>query len=273
MRKGQSLGAIWANHGDELPVCERTGYLYQQKGLLTCANIEHPRIVRVKVRKKGAPRGTERVDRSGRTYDDFVALPIEEQVRVAQADSVEGFKHNFYDLLSIRLVAAPFHLYQRKAHASSDAVVDCLDALERILGSPEAFSALLDPMLADRGSEFDDFEGIERSCLVPNTRRCRLYYCDAMAANQKAQVERGHEELRRILPKGRSDFDALGDVDVAAICSHVNSYPLPSRGGRCAFDCALGIVPQELLGALGLARIAPDDVVLRPSLVPHAVKQ
>ena len=50
---------------------------------------------------------------------------------------------------------------------------------------------------------------MERSCLVEGARRDRVFYCDAMQSSQKARAERNHERLRRILPKGRSDFDAL----------------------------------------------------------------
>ena len=84
--------------------------------------------------------------------------------------------------------------------------------------------------------------------------------------------EKNHEELRRILPKGRSDFDALSAVDVAAVCSHVNSYPRPAREGRCPYDLAAPELPAGLLGNLGIVRVPTDDVTLRPALVAHAVE-
>ncbi len=76
-----------------------------------------------------------------------------------------------------------------------------------------------------RGVEFDDWEGMERSCLEEGKRRCRVFYCDAMSSNQKAQAERNHEQLRRILPKGRSGFDELGVCDVAACRRSLNENP------------------------------------------------
>ncbi|MBR1828554.1 MAG: hypothetical protein IJ781_03450 [Atopobiaceae bacterium] len=75
-----------------------------------------------------------------------------------------------------------------------------------------------------------------------------------------------------MLPKGRSDFDALTQADVAAACSHVNSYPRPAREGKCPYDLAAPELPAELLGNLGIVRVPPDDVTLRPSLVAHAVE-
>lgn len=80
-------------------------------------------------------------------------------------------------------------------------------------------------------------------------------------------------ELRRILPKGRSDFDAPAPWDVAVAASHVNSYPRPGRGGRCPLELSAGIVPASLLEELGVERVPPDEVTLRSALIPHAVER
>ena len=52
--------------------------------------------------------------------------------------------------------------------------------------------------------------------------------------NQKSQAERNHKQLRRILPKGRSDFDRLSRWDVSACCRSVNrnGFRLVSPCGR-----------------------------------------
>lgn len=94
-----------------------------------------------------------------------------------------------------------------------------------------------------------------------------------MRSNQKSQAERNHEQLRRILPKGRSDFDRLSIWDVAVCASHVNSYPLASLGGRCPLEVAKDIVPSGLLTALGVERVPADEVILKPYLMRHAVRQ
>ena len=114
---------------------------------------------------------------------------------------------------------------------------------------------------------------MERSCLEPGGRRCRVFYCDAMDSNQKSECERNHEQLRRILPKGRTDMDLLSAADVAECCSHVNSYPLARLGGLCPLDVLGALVPPSALGALGIRRVPPDEVVLRPWLMRHAVEQ
>lgn len=273
VKQGQSFEVIWKNHSDELPVCLRTGYNYQEAELFSTANIELPRKVRIRQsKKKDAPK-RDRVDRTGRTYDDFQALPLSDQVRVVQGDSVEGYEHNSQDILSLHIVSGAFQFYLLKKHVDKSAVVVWLDVMERALGSREAFEMIFGIFLVDRGVEFDDWEGMERSVLEPGKRRCRVFYCDPLQTNQKSQAERNHEQLRRILPKGRSDFDKLSVYDVAVCCSHVNSYLSTRRGNKCPFELIEQVVPKSLLEELGLERVAPDEVILKPYLMMHAVTQ
>jgi IS30 family transposase len=158
-------------------------------------------------------------------------------------------------------------VYMKKGHADAAETVARLDDLERAMGSRPAFEAAFGVMLADRGVEFDDWEGMERSCLEPGARRCRVFYCDAQDSNQKSQAERNHEQLRRILPKERTNMDAPGDADVAECCSHVNSYPRPSLGGMAPIDLALAILPSSLFEELGVRRVEPGKVVMTPRLL------
>lgn len=276
VKKGQSFEAIWATHAHELPVGVRCAYNYQDAGLFGITHVDLPRKVRMKKRVstgKSNKAKRERVDRTGRTYDDFNNLSLSDKARVVQTDSVEGFQENVQDVLSLHLVVRNFQIYVPKKHGDAQATVAWLDAMERACKSRAAFEAAFGIILADRGVEFDDWEGMERSCLELGQRRCRVFYCDAMNSNQKSQAERNHEQLRRILPKGRSDFDKLSAWDVAVCCSHVNSYPIADRSNKCAFELLGDVLVPSLLDELGLTRVAPDDVILKPYLMRHAVAQ
>ena len=273
LAKGQSPEAIWAEHAEEFPVGVRTFYNYADMGVMGLSNMDLPRKVRYKPRKRknGAPKES-RIDRTGRTYADFLELPLEEQVKVVQADTVLGFEWNAQRILSLHLVAIAFQFYLLHDGTSASTVA-AFDAMETYLGSAEAFRAIFGLVLADRGSEFDDYEGMERSVLADGEKRCRVFYCDPMRSCQKGACEKNHEELRKILPKGRSDFDALTAVDVAVACSHVNSYPRPGRGGARPYDLAEPMVPKELLDNLGIERVAADEVMMSPKLLPHAITE
>ena len=60
---------------------------------------------------------------------------------------------------------------------------------------------------------------------------------------------------------------------MAVCCSHVNSYPIERLGGKCAIEMSEGSVPRGLLGFLGVGRVPPSEVVLRPWLMARAVEQ
>lgn len=276
-KRGQSLEAIWAAHKDELPVCVRSAYKYQGLNALGLTSLDMPRKARLLPRRRAEAKAPkrERVDRTGRTYEDFNELPVKDKARVVQGDSVAGLEGNASDILSLHLVAHTFQIYLKKAPRSTPApVVAWLDVIERELGSPEAFEEIFGVLLLDRGPEFDNWAEMERSCLVQGARRCRVFYCDEMNSNQKSQAERNHEQLRRILPKGRSDFDRLSVWDVAVCCSHVNSYPLVRSSGTFRpIEAAAALVPKHLLDALGIERVAADEVTLKPHLMAHAVEQ
>ena len=68
-------------------------------------------------------------------------------------------------------------------------------------------------------------------------------------------------------------MDMLTADDVALCCSHVNYYPLESLGGRTPLDSLGGLLPDAVLDIVGCERLDPRDVVLKPSLIPHAVAQ
>ena len=274
VKQGQSFEAIWATHAYELPVCERTAYNYLHTGALSVIPLDCPRVVRLKpsLSRRGSKTERTRVDRTDRLYTDFLALPLEEQVRVVQCDSVVGYDDNKLDTLTLHILARKFQLYLQKQHANAAATIALLDRIECALGSPEAFEAIFPILLCDRGPEFDDWAGMERSALKPGKRRTRVFYCDAMESNQKSPAERNHEQLRRILPKGRSNFDALSFNDVVICGCHVNSYPLASIGGKCPFELVEGFIPQALFDEFGYKQLAPDEVILKPYLMRHAVK-
>lgn len=60
-RQGQSLEAIWETRADELPVRVRCAYNYQAAGILPCADIEPPRKVGMRPRRKAAKPARDRV--------------------------------------------------------------------------------------------------------------------------------------------------------------------------------------------------------------------
>ena len=129
------------------------------------------------------------------------------------------------------------------------------------------FKKIFGVILADRGREFNLFKQMEMSCLEKGKKRCRVYFCDPNQPNQKGSAEKNHEHIRCILPKKHSNFDLLSNFDVAELTSQVNSYPRKSLNGNTPITQIKDLVPNELLEALGIRELQPNEVCLKPSLL------
>ncbi len=94
IKKGQSLHHICSNNRDVIMHSERTIYNYVDYGLFTARNIDLPRKVVYRPRKKSADHF--KVDKScrvGRTYEDFLNFLKEHpDTPVVEMDTVEGTK-------------------------------------------------------------------------------------------------------------------------------------------------------------------------------------
>lgn len=133
IRNGLSPEAIWLGLGDGLPVGVRTFYSWMESGVVDVPAIHLPRKVRCRPRTKrraGAAGGAL----EGRGYAEFCALPLAEQARAAEMDSVVGRAGNSARILSVHFVASSFQFYLRLPDATSRSVVGDLDMLERALG-------------------------------------------------------------------------------------------------------------------------------------------
>ena len=96
--------------------------------------------------------------------------------------------------------------------------------------------------------------------------RTRLFYCDPSSPHQKPEIERNHEFIRMVLPKGKS-FDYLTKADVNMLACHINSLirkKLNDRPPITAFSFFHG---DLVLRKLGLQAVPPDEVTLIPELL------
>ena len=103
--------------------------------------------------------------------------------------------------------------------------------------------------------------------------RTKVYFCDPQQSQQKPQCEKNHVEIRKVLPKGRTNFDALTKSDMATLMSHVNSYAREVLAWATPYDLAKLMLPEDLIDGLGVERIDGNDVTLKPYLIEHAIVQ
>jgi len=261
--KGQPIAHIMQSHGDEISCSIRTLYTYIGKGYLTAKNLDMRRVVRYRKRKHNGEPVAVSERKAGRQYEDFQKL-LEQNPdqRVVEMDTVEGTKggkllHTFLWRENNLMLA---YLIENKEMRNT---VSVLDQMEADLGE-ETFRELFPVILTDNGSEFADpllFENGKNG-----EKRTSLFFCEPRMSNQKGSLEKNHEYIRYVLPKGTS-FDELTQADVRKIINHINSTARPKLRGMTPVELALQTFGASALEKLSLSIIPSDEVCLKPELL------
>lgn len=145
----------------------------------------------------------------------------------------------------------------------SQSVIDIFDRLYIELRC-DIFLSLMPLVLTDNGSEFSNPKALEYD--RQGNQRTHIFYCDPSSPGQKGSVEKNHEFIRYVLPKGTS-FDGLTQDDISLLMDHINSYSRESLGNKCPYEVFESFYGSQILQMLNSRRIAPNDVNLTPSLL------
>ena len=263
IRRGQSVHHIVKNNADKFNISEKSIYRYVDGGLLSAKNIDMPRVVRIKPRKtKPVVHKVDSRCRIGRTYAEYEAFIKETPVSVVEMDSVIG-RVGGKVLLTLMFTSCDFMLAFIRNRNTSQSVIDTFDWLYGLLGA-KTFEKLFPLLLTDNGSEFSNPLKLEFD--NEGRKRTRIFYCDPYSSFQKPHVERNHEFIRRILPKGKS-FDNLEQTDINLMLSHINSYSREKLGDKSPLDTFSFLYGKNTLNKLGISKIMPNDIILKPELL------
>ena len=257
--QGQSPYQIITNH-PELDMSVRTLYSYLDKGILSARNIDLKRQVKFKPRKVHKTQIKDRSVFIRRMFSDFQALELD---HFAEMDTVHSSQDSKRVILTFFLTREKLFLAFIMNRCTKGAVKLVFNKLEHQLGTYD-FLTLFNTILTDRGSEFGDPESLENG--INGIMRSSIYYCDPMRSGQKGGIEQTHTMLRMILPK-KTSFEYLTQWDLRTIVDHINSTPRESLGGRTPYDVALENYGIDILKALQLRPIPPDEVNLTPKLI------
>ena len=154
---------------------------------------------------------------------------------VAEMDTVEGRKGDEKVLLTIYLRPFRFMLAFLMDNQDMENVLRHFHWLEDILGL-DLFRDLFPVILTDNGPEFKDPLSLEEPLdTYDGLKRTRIFYCDPGKAYQKGGIEKNHELIRYVIPKGTS-FESLAQEDIDLLINHINSYSRNERAPFTPFD-------------------------------------
>ena len=261
VKKGQSISHIYKTH--DIPCTRATLYNYVDKNCFSFSSIDLPRKVRMKKRKikKAEPKDT--TARTNRTYEDFQKyIEKHPDLPIVEMDTVEGKKGGkvlltmFFRIPKLMLV----YIMNEKTQAE---VLHVFNMLEKNL-SVELFEKTFPIILTDNGSEFGNPLSLEFN--DEGICRTRIFYCDPGASYQKGMIEKNHEFIRYVLPKGTS-FDNLSQEDINLMTNHINSLARASLNWLSPYEFGKLFLGKETLKKLNLKKVPADEIQLTKNLL------
>lgn len=270
--KNQSVNQIYANHPDILYFSRTTFYKYVDLGIIALNNIDLPRLVRYKKRKNKNEKTPKRDSAIllNRRYEDFIALTkTNKKLKIWELDTVIGKITDQKCLMTFMLVETNFMIIRLLDKKDVDHVDEAFSNLKLDLGF-KLYQEVIDVVLTDNGSEFFDPIHIEIN-LNTGEKLCRVFYCHPNSPEEKAELEKNHEYIRYVLPKGTS-FQELTDEEVKMLEDNINNIPREILGNKTPYELTKEKYP-ELIKKLNSKYIAPDDVTLNPKDIIKSSKK
>lgn len=262
IKQGQSPYMILTNH-PELGMSVKTLYNYIEQGHLLTRNVDLKRKAKFKPRKSHKTQITDRAIFQGRTYADFSALGLSRSEFV-EMDTVLSSKGSLKCILTLYFPDTELLLAHLMNRCTPGAVRLVFEQMQKSLSGAYEFCSVFPLILTDRGGEFGAPDRLETA--PDGMQRTSIYYCDPMRSNQKGGIENVHTMLRMILPKG-TVFEPLTQWDIRKVVNHVNSAPRENLSGETPYKLALKKYGPDILEALQLKFIPPDEVILSPKLL------
>ena len=266
IHKHHSVNHVFIAHPDVLPFSKSTFYKYIDLNILNVKNIDLPRKVRFKINKeydydKTRTKCNPKI-KVNRFYSDFKDyLEFYPNASIVEMDTVIGTKGGKGGKCFLTLLFRQYNfmLIYLLPYKRSEYVSIVFNQLKSLLGIDE-FKRLFEVILTDNGSEFYDPESIEID-FNSGEKLCSLFYCDPSCSWQKGSIEKNHEYIRYILPKGTS-FASLTQDDCYLIASHINSTPRLFLNNNTPFDLAYPFLGKDNIEKLHIKKINNDDVDL-----------
>lgn len=261
--KNQSIYHFYQTEKDNLGFSLSTIYRYIDQGYLHSMGNEHLlRKLKFKPRKKENEPNykVDNIIRLGRKYDDYKKYINENPTaNIVQMDLVIGKTKDTNCILTILFTNSNLMLMFLVNKYSTESITNVFNKLKSSLGH-DRFKELFEVILTDNGWEFSKPADIE---IDPKTgeKLVNVFYCNPYSSWEKGKLERNHEFIRYIIPKGIS-FDSLDQRKLNKMMNNINNTLRKSLKNKTPY-----ILFKELYGAptcniLHLQQIKKKDIDL-----------
>ena len=254
---------------NEFPKSIQSFYNYVNKGYFSSINNEMlPRAFNFKPRKKNQEKKVVYVCNSikkDRLYEDFInyckantnANIVEMDVVIGKADDRNAILTIFFRNEKLML------MFLIKKYQPSE-ITSVFNHIKAAIGI-DNFKKLFEVILTDNGWEFSKPQDIEHDQKT-GEKLISLFYCNSYSSWQKGGIERNHEFIRYIIPKGLT-FDNLTQKNVINMQNHINNVCRKSLNFKSPYELFLSNYGKDIAVDLNLKYIDKSNVTLRSKIL------
>ena len=200
-----------------------------------------------------------------RKYTDFIEfISNYPDLNIVEMDTVEGLQTESDCFLTLLWRKSKFMLIFKLESQTTEEVTRIFKTLQTLIPL-DIYKNLFQVILTDNGHEFFDVNNIE--CILSTGKYVtHLFFCDPHVSSQKGSIEKNHEFIRYILPKG-SSFKNITQEGCNLIMNNINSLCRDSLNGKSPYEAMLFLCDEYILKSLSCYYIEPDNVDLSNNLL------
>lgn len=267
--KNQPITHIFKNIEDSFPKSIPTFYRYIHNGHFPSLNDEMlARAYSYKPRKRTGEESKIRMDnsiRKGRTLENMKAyLELHPNANIVEMDTVIGKQEDKKCILTIYFRNSKLMLMFFIDKYKTKSVSEVFKKLKKTLGY-DTFKKLFEVILTDNGWEFSKPEDIEFDYQT-GEKLINIFYCNPYSSWEKGSIERNHEFIRYIIPKGIT-FDKLTNKNIKDMMNNINNVKRKSMDYKTPYEKFNEIYGENITKKLHLKPIPKDEVDLSYKLL------
>ena len=267
--KNQPITHLFNSIKDEFPKSIQTFYNYVHKGYFSSINDEMlPRSYSYKPRKRTNEKPTIRFDnviRTGRTLKEMEEyIEKHPNANIVEMDTVIGKFEDKKCIMTLYFRNSKLMLMFLIDKYKTASVSNIFKKLRKQLGS-EVFTKLFEIILTDNGWEFSKPEDIEFNSTT-GEKEINVFYCEPYSSWQKGGIERNHEFIRYIIPKGIT-FDKLTSENIIDMMNNINNVSRRSLEYKTPYELFKNIYGNKITKKLHLINLEKDEVNLSYKLL------
>lgn len=267
--KNQPITHIFKNIENTFPKSVPTFYRYVHDGRFPSLNDEMlARAYSYKPRKRSGEENKIRIDnsiRKGRTIENMKAyLELHTDANIVEMDTVIGKQEDKKCIMTLYFRNSKLMLMFLIDKYKTKAVSNVFKKLRTQLDY-DLFKRMFEIVLTDNGWEFSKPNDIEFD-YDTGEKLINIFYCNPYSSWEKGGIERNHEFIRYIIPKGIT-FDQLTKKNVIDMMNNINNVKRKSMGYKTPYELFKNIYGEECTKKLHLTHIKQDEVDLSYKLL------